>query len=255
MEEIKGLALFRDRFAAHQDKYFLIGGCALYTTLSEAGQEPRATKDLDIVLVVEAIDQSFVELFWQFVEEGGYEIRQAGNDERRNFYRFKRPTNPDFPAMLELFSRSAALARPLAEGSTLTPIPMAEEVESLSAILLDDEYYEFILARRRTLLGLPYISEECLIPLKALAWLEMRERKANGEQVDSSDIRKHLMDVFTLTRLLTEGVGFGVSPRIAEDIRRFTSQARKENPSMERFGRNAVLEDFLLRIEAAFSAA
>jgi hypothetical protein len=253
--EVKGLALFRDRFAAHKEKYFLIGGCALHTTLSEAGQAARATKDLDIVLVVEAIDQTFVELFWQFVEEGGYEIRQEGNGEARNFYRFKKPTIPEFPAMLELFSRSAALSRPLAQGSTITPIPVAEEVESLSAILLDDEYYEFILARRRTLLGLPYISEECLIPLKALAWLDLRERKANGAQVDSKDIKKHLTDVFALTNLLTPGVSFNVSPRIAEDIRRFTIQAREENPSMERYGKTAVLEDFLLRIEAAFAAA
>lgn len=255
MAEVRGLALFRDRFAAHQEKYFLIGGCALHATLSEAGKAARATKDLDIVLVVEAIDQSFVELFWQFVEEGGYEIRQEGDGGTRNFYRFKKPTNPDFPSMLELFSRSAALPRPLAQGSTITPIPVAEEVESLSAILLDDEYYEFILARRLTLLGLPYISEECLIPLKALAWLDLRERKVNGAQVDSKDIKKHLTDVFTLTSLLTPGVSFNVSPRIAEDIRRFTSEARKENPSMGRLGRNAVLDDFLQLIETAFSAA
>jgi hypothetical protein len=36
----------------------------------------RATKDLDIVLYVEALHENFVRAFWQFVEEGGYENKQ-----------------------------------------------------------------------------------------------------------------------------------------------------------------------------------
>jgi hypothetical protein len=34
----------------------------------------------------------------------------------------------------------------LAEGSNLTPIPFGEEVSSLSAILLQEEYYAFLKA-------------------------------------------------------------------------------------------------------------
>lgn len=255
MGEVPGLALFRDRFVHHQDKYFLIGGCALHTVLSEAGAVARATKDLDIVLVVESVDPSFVELFWQFVEEGGYEIRQTGDGQRRNFHRFKRPANAQFPATLELFSRSVALSRPLAKASNLTPIPVAEETESLSAILLDDEYYRYILERRLNLSGLPYIGEDCLIPLKAMAWLELRERKANGEGIDSRDVNKHLTDVLTLADLLTADVNFSVPPRIAEDIQRFIRAAREAQPSMDMFGKNANLEDYLARIEAAFAAS
>jgi len=43
-----------------------------------AGLEFRATKDLDIVLHIEALECGISgEVFWKFVEQGGYEIRQA----------------------------------------------------------------------------------------------------------------------------------------------------------------------------------
>lgn len=47
MAEVRGLTLFRDRFAGHQDKYILIGGCALHAVLSQSEIKPRATRDLD----------------------------------------------------------------------------------------------------------------------------------------------------------------------------------------------------------------
>jgi hypothetical protein len=43
-----------------------------------------------------------------------------------------------------------------AEGSQLTPIPLDEAVSSLSAILLNEVYYAFIMAGRREVDGLPW---------------------------------------------------------------------------------------------------
>lgn len=64
----------------------------------------------------------------------------------------------------------------------LTPIPMDEQISSLSAILLDDEYYQFVLAGRKSKHGMPsWVGEDRLIPLKAVAWLEMTERVRQGE--------------------------------------------------------------------------
>ena len=40
--------------------------------MDAAGLEFRATKDLDIVLCVEALDATFVTAFWTFVDSGGY---------------------------------------------------------------------------------------------------------------------------------------------------------------------------------------
>jgi len=84
----------------------------------------------------------------------------------------------------------------------LTPIPVDEAVASLSAILLDDAYYAFILAGRREVDGLPWVGEDRLIPLKASAWLDLGERQARGEPVDSKNIRKHANDVLRLSQLL-----------------------------------------------------
>ena len=84
--------------------------------------------------------------------------------------------------MLELFCRAPEGIN-LAEGSHLTPIPIDEAAASLSAILLDDAYYEFILAGRKEVDGLPWVGEDRLIPLKASAWLDLGERQAKGEPV------------------------------------------------------------------------
>ena len=86
--------------------------------------------------------------------------------------------------MVELFSRVPDSLRPIADG-TLTPIPFDEAVSNLSAILLDDVYYAFIMAGRREVDGLPWIGEDRLIPLKAIAWLELSGRKARWALKDT----------------------------------------------------------------------
>jgi hypothetical protein len=198
----------------------LIGGTAATLAMQEAGLEFRATKDLDIVLHIETLSPSFGEVFWSFVEAGGYEIRQASDTGKPVFYRFQKPADESFPVMLELFCR-APVGIKLAEGSHLTPIPIDEVAASLSAILLDDAYYEFILAGRKDVGGLPWVGEDRLIPLKASAWLDLRERHTNGEPVDSKNIRKHANDVLRLSQLLAPDVRIEVAPRIAQDLNSF----------------------------------
>ncbi len=58
---VRGLEIFQERFAACVDQYVLIGGTAASLTMEEAGLEFRATKDLDIVLHVEALTPAFGE--------------------------------------------------------------------------------------------------------------------------------------------------------------------------------------------------
>lgn len=60
---VRGLHIFRDHFSAFQEHYVLIGGAAEDVLLSEAGLQARATKDLDVVLLVEAVDGGFGEVF------------------------------------------------------------------------------------------------------------------------------------------------------------------------------------------------
>jgi hypothetical protein len=212
--------VFREYFAGHADQFVLIGGTAATLAMEEVGLEFRATKDLDIVLHIEALSPAFGEVFWSFVDAGRYEIRQASDTGKPVFYRFQKPGDERFPVMLELFCRAPDGIK-LAEGSHLTPIPIDEAVASLSAILLDDAYYEFILAGRKEVDGLPWVGEDRLIPLKASAWLDLSERQAKGEHVDTKNIRKHANDVMRLSQLLAPETRIPVAARIAEDLNRF----------------------------------
>ena len=70
--------------------------------------------------------------------------------------------------MLELFSRQPDVLQ-VAEGSHLTPLPLEEDISSLSAILLDNDYYDFIRTGRQEIDGLPMVGASRLIALKARA--------------------------------------------------------------------------------------
>jgi len=224
---VRGLDTFKRYFAAYAEQYVLIGGTAASLAMEDAGLEFRATKDLDVVLIVEAIHSDFGRLFWDFIQAGGYVIREASHTGKPSFYRFQKPSHSGFPFMVELFSRTPD-GLSLATGSHLTPVPMEEAVSSLSAILLDDDYYAFILDGRRNLDGLTFVGEDRLIPLKACAWLELTARRANGDSIDSGSIRKHLNDVLRLSRLLTPTTRVTVTGRIAEDLRNFISAVQRD---------------------------
>ncbi len=63
--------------------------------MDELGVTFRATKDLDMVLIVEDLDISFGKTFWQFIEDGGYEHREKGTG-KNQFYRFTKPKDSSF---------------------------------------------------------------------------------------------------------------------------------------------------------------
>lgn len=250
---VRGLDVFREWFADYPDQYMLIGGTAATLTMEEAGLDFRATKDLDVVLHVEALTPAFGETFWRFIEAGSYEIRQASDTGRPAFYRFHKPTDNRFPVMIELFSRAPDSLRPIKSGQ-LTPIPFDEAVSSLSAILLDDVYYAFIISGRRETEGLACVGEDRLIPLKAVAWLELSARRAQGEHVDAKSIRKHANDVLRLSQLLAPSTRIPLEAKIADDMKRFIVAARKDDsldPKALGLG-HLPAADFLARIAQAY---
>ena len=59
-------------------------------SMESMGLNFRATKDLDIVLILEALDVEFVNAFWNFIKEGQYKNRQKSTG-KKLFYRFYDP--------------------------------------------------------------------------------------------------------------------------------------------------------------------
>lgn len=231
---VRGLDRFRDHFRSHAGKYVLIGGAASDLLMDEAGLTFRATKDLDIVLYVEAIDASFVRAFWEFIQLGKYQVQQHSSG-RPRFYRFFKPEDEAYPFMLELFSR-----RPepldLPPGSHLTPIPVDEEVSSLSAILLEDDYYEFLHAGTRMIEEIPIVGPERLIPLKARAWLDLTRRQAAGDPIDGKDIAKHKNDIFRLYQIIEPGLDIAIPQAIREDMSAFLNRMSAEHVDLKALG-------------------
>lgn len=241
---VKGLQLFAERFAAYQDQYVLIGGAACFVAMENAGAAFRATKDLDIVLCLETMSSEFVQAFWKFVADGGYQIQHRDGD-RKQYYRFSQPTSDDFPSMLELFSRIPDQL-PLADGSHLTPIPTDAEFSSLSAILLDLEYYRMIQSGRIIVAGISIVRPEHLIPLKARAWLDLTNRKGAGEIVDSKSIRKHRNDVIRLFTIIDPTFAAEIAASIVQDLGRFLDQVGREDIDMKAMGITTMTKDQIL---------
>ena len=252
---VKGLDIFREFFAGNTEQFVLIGGTAATLAMESAGLTFRATKDLDIVLHIEALNPAFGGTFWNFVEQGHYEIRQASQTGKPVLYRFQKPADARFPAMLELFCRSPDGIK-LSAGAHLTPIPLGEAVASLSAILLENDYYQFIINGRKTINQLPWIDAEQLIPLKARAWLDLSERKANGEPVDTRDIRKHANDVLRLSQLLTSESDIQLAPRIRDDLAQFLGGIRADGGYDPRALQiSGTTDEILSRIAKAYELA
>jgi hypothetical protein len=215
---VVGLAKFRDHFAEDVNKYTIIGGTATMLALNNARLPVRATKDLDIVLSLEILDEGFVTRFWDFVTAGGYKQREKA--EKVEFYRFFEPTDKSFPHMIEIFSRRPDTLKPR-DGQVVGRIPFGEEVGSLSAILLDDDYYNFLLARRITIEDVPVVDSYGLICLKAYAWNQLTAARAAGREIRGDDIKKHANDVLRLYGMISPEERIDAAPRIRQDLAEF----------------------------------
>ena len=226
---VNGLDVFRAHFADFRDQYVLIGGAACDLYSSALDFPFRATRDLDIVLCLEAMSASFVRAFWQFVRDGQYQLGQRA-DGKPQFYRFKKPAVAEFPAMLEIFSRRPGVIA-VPEDVQLIPIPVEEEASSLSAILLDDDYAELIQNERTVLDGIPVVTLAALVVLKAKAWMDLRAKRQEGAKIDSKDISKHRNDILRLTPFLSP-VPQALAPSVQKDMDAFLAEFFNEKPDL-----------------------
>ena len=223
---VTGIDKFREHFAAYEGQYAIIGGTACDLLFDSAGLDFRATRDIDMVLCVEVVESEFARAFHAFLDAGGYQARER-SDGRREFYRFHRPTDPSFPFMIELFAR-----RPtdldLSESAIYTRVPVDQHVVSLSAILLDDAYFEALPAARRQIDGVTIIDETLLIPFKARAFLDLTARAEAGGKVHGKDIRKHRNDVSRLMQLLPRDARIALPESVHQDLQAFVNLAHSD---------------------------
>jgi hypothetical protein len=191
---VVGLETFKKYFADHGDRYVLIGGAACDLLFTDAGLPFRATKDLDIVICVEVIDAAFAKVFANFIDAGKYSQLAMHNGEKK-FYRFAKPETAEFPAMIELFARPPATID-LPDADRYTRLDVEDALISLSALLLNDDYYALIKEGRDVIDGVSILNETLLIPFKARAWIDLTAREQAGEKGNSNNIKKHRNDIF-----------------------------------------------------------
>ena len=230
---VVGIDKFREYFKEYPGSYVIIGGTACDMIMDAAGFVPRATKDIDIVLVIEALKQEFGKQFWKFVEDGKYEVKEKSSEERK-YYRFMKPANAEFPKQVEIFCRTPDLLD-LDKAAHLAPIPIAEGVPSLSAILMDDEYYGFTLKYTTAEGEVNRANPEALVCLKAKAFLDLTGRKNKGEEISDKEIKKHKNDVFRMALMLTEAQVFELPAGIKTDMKAFADAVKTDLPGKEIF--------------------
>ena len=251
---VRGLATFKNYFEAYSDNYIIIGGTACDIIIDKAGFIPRVTKDIDIILVIEALNTDFVKQFWQFIEAGKYVCREK-SDSNRMYYRFKNPESSEFPYQLELFARNPDLFD-LDEGTHLTPIPVDDDLTSLSAILLDQEYYNYLIENSSIEDEVHLANIEALICLKAKAYLDIAERIVAGSKEDLKQLRKHKGDIFRVGVMLTESDVFELPEGIKTDMQTFVNAIVKDLPDKNMFksmGLGSIrIKDVFNQITASF---
>lgn len=137
--------------------------------------------------------------------------------------------------MLELFARVPD-ALDLKADAYITPIPVDEEISSLSAILMNDDYYNFVMAGRTTIDGLSLVKADGLIPLKARAYVDLSNRKAAGEAVDSKSIRKHKNDIFRLFTVLDRDAKITLPASLQQDLTVAFSLIAQDPPDLKSLG-------------------
>lgn len=223
---VRGLDIWKDYFTTYSENYVLIGGAACYWYEEEYGQNPRATKDLDLILIVEALSAEFGKVFWDFIKAGKYSLRQRGEG-KHEYFRFMKPEDRRFPQQVELFSRKTGRLS-LPEDARLEPIHIEDGISSLSAILMDEAYYNFTIAHSAVYEGMHLANVEALVCLKAKAFLNLRKRKSEGEDIDSDKIDKHKKDVIRLAATIAGNSRFELTESLRMDLAEFCELVKNE---------------------------
>jgi len=229
---VVGLDKFKKAFADFKDNYVIIGGTACDIVLSGTDMRPRATDDIDMILVVEKMTKEYGDAFWQFIKNGEYKAGKREKDDKTPTYTLYRFTTEKggYPVKIELLAHhSDILGEP--SGFHIEPIPLSEDLSSLSAIMMDDDNYELTVANSAEQGGVRIATPTTLICLKARAYLNLLNDRANGKHVNSKDIKKHKTDVLKLIATASIPEPVAVPQSVYDSVMEYAESIEKELPS------------------------
>ena len=187
-------------------------------------------------------------VFWEYIKEGGYRCGWR-NSKDVHFYRFTDP-KPGYPVQIELFSRLPDYH--LSVESGIIPLYIDDDVSSLSAILLNDDFYDFMTRGRRIVDGISILDASYLIPFKMYAWIDLSDRKTRGEHVNEKDLKKHKYDVFRLLEIITADEEIEVFGMVKESIGIFLDRIQKEELSLTQIGLSISKEQGIQQIQSLY---
>jgi hypothetical protein len=226
---VKGITIFKEHFKDYKDNYRIIGGTACDVIITAQGFIPRATHDIDLIIVLDNYNPDFNKKLWKFIKVAGYKSLQKDMKEQC-FYRFTDPINNEYPFQLELMCRDPKIIQ-IPGGRNISPIDPDEDFSHLSIMVMHDEYYNFTLTNSDIIDDLYLASSESLICLKALAYQNLLKHKKEGKHVNDHDLSKHKNDVIRLGMLLDETV---INPpeTIKHDLEHFLLLIEEEKPDI-----------------------
>lgn len=196
-----------------------------------------------MVLIVEALDKEFGQLFWDFIVDGEYSIREKSA--KRELFRFKGPKDTSYPKEIELFSTIPEGLTFEGEG-TITLLPIDEDVSSLSAMLLNDDYYKLLLKGKTEKTDYPVIASWCLILFKIRAWIDYTNRQADGQKELSRQIKKHKNDIYRLSQLLEPNI-IEIPESVYVDLMMFIDAMQSDTIQLKSLGITATSKQTILK--------
>jgi len=227
---VRGLERFRAYFRPHADDYMLIGGTACAVLFDHLGVGFRSTRDFDVLVVADG-DRAFLQTLSAFIRDGAYQ-RHIDARGRQRCFRFTDPSDASWPSKLEVCARRSITDHEARQYFPLVRPADGADLVSLSAILFDDAYVQWLAGGADVVDGVRVARLEYLLPLKALAWKNLSAARERGEAVDGDDIRKHKLDCFRLINRIPPALHVTLPDIIAADVAAFIAAMEAEMPGL-----------------------
>lgn len=214
-----GLSHFQDYCKDLDEHYVIVGGFATMMLLdSELENHGKATFDIDLVLLTNN-SVEMTKRIKEYVKEGEYKI-QTGSKDQYQYYRFVEPQKENFAKEIELFA-SNENSLELEDEQRIIPIDPEEGLYSLSAIMLDPEYFKMIKSNVDKNHRAPCTNTQATIMLKMSAFYDLKNR-------DDKKWKKHRRDILKLALLLTGDEQIKLVGRMVQDFDAFIEHLEQD---------------------------